>query len=233
MLNNQWQKNTETYQKSFPTAKDKEEAKMRQYEGCNRDKIKPHTCQEGNPWTGEQLYHRGPPKGVKVMSPMSGFPARGPALGGEAPRESDLKASSVWSQEIHGTGRNRDPLLEGAHKVPCASEPRGKKQWPHKKLGQTYLLALEGLLQRWGVVAVAHCGDKGNGSSSSRKYSLVWALPEAAISPTQQPVGSSPGTPQAKQPTRWEESCTHQHKLLKVFLSMALPTRGRKPSCTH
>ena len=48
------------------------------------------------------------------------------------------------------------------------------------------LLMLEGLLQRWGV-AVAHCGDKETGSRSSGKYSLAWALPESASSPTKEP----------------------------------------------
>ena len=51
---------------------------------------------------------------------------------------------------------------------------------------QTYLLVLEGLLQRWGV-AVAHHEDKDTGSRSSGKYSLAWALPESTISPTKEP----------------------------------------------
>ena len=37
----------------------------------------------------------------------------------------------------------------------------------------TYLLVLEGLLQRQGVAAVAHRGDKDTGSRSSGKYSLA------------------------------------------------------------
>ena len=41
-----------------------------------------------------------------------------------------------------------------------------------KRLGQTYLLLLEGLLQRQGL-AVVHCGDKDTGSSSTGKYSLA------------------------------------------------------------
>ena len=107
-----------------------------------------------------------------------------------------------------GLGKAETPLLEGWHKIVCAPEPRGKKQWPHKRLGPNYLLVIEGLLQRCGV-AVAHCGDKDTGSRSV-EYSLVWALPEAAISPTLQPVGTSAGTPLAMQPTGWEHSSTHQ-----------------------
>ena len=71
---------------------------------------------------------------------------------------------------------------------------QGKKWWPHKKLGQNYLLVLEGLQWRWGM-AVAHCRDKNGSGRSSGEYSLVWDPMEAAIfSPrpgsTQQPVGS-------------------------------------------
>ena len=66
---------------------------------------------------------------------------------------------------------------------------------------------------RW-VAAVAHCGDKDTGGSSSGEYSVTWALLEATISsprprPTQQPVGSSAGMPQAKQKTGREHSLTH------------------------
>ena len=73
---------------------------------------------------------------------------------------------------LAGLGETETPLLKGKHKVVCASGPRGKEQWPHRRLNQTYLLVLEGLLQRWGV-AVAHHRDKDTGSRSSGKYSLV------------------------------------------------------------
>ena len=59
-------------------------------------------------------------------------------------------------------------------------------------------------------VAVAHCGDKDTGSRSSGKYSLVGSLLESTISPTKETVGSSDGSPQAKQPTGREPSPTHQ-----------------------
>lgn len=45
---------------------------------------------------------------------------------------------------------------------------------------------------------MARYRDKDTGGSSSEEYSLVWALPEAATSSTQQPPGSSAGVPQAK-----------------------------------
>ena len=41
----------------------------------------------------------------------------------------------------------------------CAHKDQGKKKRPHKRLGKTQLLVLEGLLLEVGV-AVAHCGDK-------------------------------------------------------------------------
>ena len=97
--------------------------------------------------------------------------------------------------------------------------------------------------------ALAHCDDKDTGGSSSGEYSLVWALQEAAIfsprpGPTQQPVGSSAGTPQAKQPTGWEHSPIHQETgclksswayscPLNRPLDTALPNRQTRPSCTH
>ena len=40
------------------------------------------------------------------------------------------------------------------------------------RLNQTYLLVLEGLLQRQGV-ALFHCQDKDTGSGGSGKYSLA------------------------------------------------------------
>ena len=75
-------------------------------------------------------------------------------------------------QDFDRTGGNRDSTLEGTHKVVSASEPREKEQRPHRRRNQTYLLVLEGLLQRQGV-AVSHCEDKDTGSRSSGKYSLA------------------------------------------------------------
>ena len=92
------------------------------------------------------------------------------------------------------------------------------------------MLVLEGLLQRQGA-AKAHHGDKDTGSRSSGKYSLAWALPESAISCTKEPVGSSAGSPQAKQPTGRELTPNHQQRR-KLKFDWAMPTRA-KPSSTH
>ena len=47
---------------------------MRRYEGHNHNKIKSHNHWVGDSQTGEQLYHKSPPTGVKALSPTSGFP---------------------------------------------------------------------------------------------------------------------------------------------------------------
>lgn len=58
---------------------------------------------------------------------------------------------------------------------------------------------------------MAHHGDKDTGSSSSQKYSLALrGLHEVTIIHTKQPVGSSVGLLQAKQPRGKEHSHTHQ-----------------------
>ena len=213
------------------SSKDKREASMRWKEGCNHDKIKSHNHWVGESQTGEQLYHRSPPSGVKVLSPMSGFPTRGSGNG-----RRNSQRIRLWSlvgfdcKTSIGLGETETPLLEGTHKVVCAPGPRGKEQWPHRRLNQTYLLVLEHLLQRQGAT-VAHCRDKDTGSRSSGKYFLAWALPESTISPNKEPVSYSTGSPQGKQPTGRELSPSHQQtNRLKFY--WALPTRAT-PSSTH
>ena len=44
------------------------------------------TDQVGDPQTGKQLYHRGSPTGVRVLSPTLGSPAWGPGIGRRSPR---------------------------------------------------------------------------------------------------------------------------------------------------
>ena len=73
---------------------------------------------------------------------------------------------------LTGLGETETPLLEGTHKVVCTSGPRGRSSDPPQRLNQTYLLVLEGLVQRQGV-ALSHHVDKNTGSRSSGKYSLV------------------------------------------------------------
>ena len=74
-------------------------------------------------------------------------------------------------QDFNRNGGNRDSTLRGHTQSTVLIETQGKEQGPHRRLNQTYLLALEGLLQKLGV-AVAHREDKDIGSRSSGKYSL-------------------------------------------------------------
>ena len=73
------------------------------------------------------------------------------------------------------------------------------------------------------------------------EYSLAWDLLESGVlvprlGSIQQPIGSSAGIPQAKQPTRQEHSPPHPpsaDKLFKVFLSTALLTGGTRHCSTY
>ena len=96
-----------------------------------------------------------------------------------------LKPSGKWLQDFDRTGGNRDSTLGGHKQSSVCIGTQGKEQWPRGRRNQTYLLVLEGLLQRRGV-ALFHHGDKDTGSRSSGKYSLAWALPESVISPTKE-----------------------------------------------
>ena len=137
----------------------------------------------------------------KFWAPHQTSQSGGLAMGGGVSRESGFESQQDLITGLPQDWGKQTPLLEGTHKVFCAPGPRRKKHWPHKRLGQTYLLVLESLLPSWWGVALAHCGDEDTGSSSSGKYSLGWALLEATISPTKQTLGSSAGLSQAKQPT--------------------------------
>ena len=150
----------------------------------------------GDSQTGEHLYHRSLPTGVKVLSPTSGFQTWGSSNLGVWQREEEflenqnLKASGIWLQDFDWTGGNGDSTIREHTQSSVYIGTQGKEQWPHRRLKQIYLLVLEGLLQRQGVT-MAHCEDKDTGSRSSGKYSLAWELPESAISPTKEEIGSS------------------------------------------
>ena len=185
----------------------------------------------GNSQTEEQLYHRSPPTGVKVLSPSSGLPTWGSGNRRRNPQRIGLwRIAGFDCRTSTGLGETETPLLEDIHKVLCARGGRKKEHWPYRRLKQTYLLVWEGLLQRWGV-AVAHCREKNTGSRSSGKYSLAWALPESNNSTTKEPVGSSAGSPSAKQPTGKELIPTHQQTSRLQFY-WALLNRAT-PSSTH
>ena len=122
----------------------------------------------------------------KFWAPTSGFPAQGSGKG-----TGNTQGIRLWRPAGFdcrtSTGLGETDSTFGGHKqILCTPGPKGKKQWPHGRLNQTYLLVLEGLLWRRGL-AVAHCGDRGTGSSSPGRCPLVWALLEFTISPTIEP----------------------------------------------
>ena len=72
---------------------------------------------------------------------------------------------------LTGLGETKTPLLEGTHKVVCASGPRGRSVTRGET--ETDLPAsVEGSPAEVGM-AVAHPEDKDTGSRSSGKYSLA------------------------------------------------------------
>ena len=60
------------------------------------------------------------------------------------------KFSVVYEGQLTGLGGNRDSTLGGHTQSSVRMGTQGKEQWPHRRLSQTYLLVVEGLLQRWG-----------------------------------------------------------------------------------
>ena len=75
-------------------------------------------------------------------------------------------------QDFDRTRGNKDFTLGGHTQSSECIRTQGKERWPHRRLNQTYLLILKGLLQRQGL-AVSYCEDMDTGSRSSGKYSLV------------------------------------------------------------
>ena len=168
---------------------------------------------------------------MKVLSPTSGFPTWG-----SGNRRRNSQRIRLWRltgfdcRTSTGLGETETPLLEDTHKVVCASGPSRKEQWPHRRLN-TYLLVLEGLLQRqgwlWLTVGTRTLAAEVLGTTPWREPS--WSLP---LAPPKSPVASSAGSPQAKWPTRRELSPTHQQTSRLKFY-WALPTWAIPSSIHH
>ena len=75
-------------------------------------------------------------------------------------------------QDFDRTGGNRDSTLGGNTQSSVYIRTQREGVMTARRLNQTYVLVLEGLLQRWGA-AVAHRRDKDTGSRSCEKYSLA------------------------------------------------------------
>ena len=85
-------KTLELTKKDTPHPKTKEKPQWDGRRGTITVKSNPITAGVGDSQTGEHLYKRSPPTGVKVLSPTSGSQPGGPAMGGGIPRESDFEA---------------------------------------------------------------------------------------------------------------------------------------------
>ena len=147
---------------------------------------------------------------MKVLGPTSGSPAyRSSQWTGNPqgiwlwrPVGFDYITSSVL-------GKKETPIWKGTNKILCVPGPRGKEQWPYKRLNQTYLWVFESLLQKHGS-AVIHHGDRGTSSNSPGRY--LSGLSPLGVS------NSRTGLPQGKQLTGKKHSPTHQQTIgLKFY----------------
>ena len=98
------------------------------------------------------------PQEWKFWVPHQAPQPEGLQMGGGAPRESSFEGQKDLIPGIPQTEGTRNCTLRGHTQGLVCTRTQGKKQWPHKGLGQTYLLVLEGLSGRRGVV-VAHYRD--------------------------------------------------------------------------
>ena len=86
----------EPTKKKHPTSTDNGEATVRWKERRNDAKIKSHTCQVGDPQTGEKKYQRSSPAAVNVLSLMVSLPNLGIwPRDREPPGNLTLKASGI------------------------------------------------------------------------------------------------------------------------------------------
>ena len=86
---------------------------------------------------------------MKVLIPTSGLPTWASGNRRMNFQRIRLRSLAVFDYRTStGLGEKETSLLEGTHKVVCASGPMGKEQQPQRRLNQTYLLVLEGILQR-------------------------------------------------------------------------------------
>ena len=97
-----------------------------------------------------------------------------------------LKASRISLQDFNRTGGNRDSILGGHTQSSVCIRTQGKEQWPHKRLNQTYLLVLEGLLQRQG----GGCGSPwGQGHWQQKFWEVLFGVrpPKSTMSHNKEP----------------------------------------------
>ena len=91
---------------------------------------------------------------LKFLGPTTDFPTRGSSKRTENPQ-------GIWPWRPLGfdyrtsTGLGHG-LLEGTNKTLWETGPRGKEQWPHKRLSQTCLWVSRNLWQRRGLTVACH-----------------------------------------------------------------------------
>ena len=104
------------------------------------------------------------------------------------------------------------------------SRPRGKKEWPHRRLNQNHLLVLDRLLWRC-ELSGAHHRDRGTSSSRPGMLLLVQALLEFSINPTIEPTDPRDGSPRNKQLPGRDHNSTHQQIIgLKLYWATSWPS---------
>ena len=163
-----------------------------------------------DPQTGKQLHHRSFRTIVKVLSPMSGSPAWGSGNRRRNPQRTWLWKPVVFDPgNSTGLGATETPLLEAVYKVLCT--PRPIKISCGLIWAQTRPTC-------WSWRVSCRSGEQPRLTVGQRhrqqQFSLAWSLLKVTIfssrpGASQQPIGSSAGTPQDDQSTRVEHSTTH------------------------
>ena len=177
LLNNDPQVNVGSHQKRYPMSKDKREAQDDGRRGEIAFKIKPNTHQSHLEGLHKTLCAPGDPTETEPDLPFSvtcwGTGQQWPATGAGALSAAELGVAllekiainpTIEPPELTQDWGNR--LLEGTNKTLCTPGPRGKEQWPHKRLTQTCLWVSRTLWQRHGL-AVACCRVRGTECSSA------------------------------------------------------------------
>ena len=140
----------------------------------------------------------------------------------ESPGNLTVKASRLWLQDSHMTGKQR-PHCSRAQTKSCvlqdpgerSSDPTGDWTRPTTTVGGSPMEVGVSSGSSWG---------QGHWRQQSWKMPLVWVLLEVTINPTTEPTDSRAGSPQAKQLTGREHNPTHQWIMgLKFFWAWPYP----------
>ena len=155
-------------------SKDKWRASLRWYEGC---------MLKSNPITTGWATHKLQNNNTKEVLPLLWRSEPHSSLGIQ---QGTRNPQGIWLWRPVGLDcktftkleETDTPLLEGTNNTLWAPGTRRKEQWLHRRLTQTYLWVLEGLL-RSRELAEVHHRNAGNGSSSSG--SCPWHKPPCRL----------------------------------------------------